>query len=81
VRIDKDLVAGFAVVDVAVVQGGGPVEAGGGDDALLEIAEQAAEDLPAVGAAEFQIALEVHADDAVGVNARGFEVFVVQLFG
>ncbi len=77
---EKHSVAGFAVVDVAVVQGGGPVEAGGGDHALFEIAEQAAEDLPAVGAAELQITLEVHAHDAVGVDACGFEVVMIQLF-
>lgn len=47
-------------------------------DAMLKVAEQAAEDLPAIGAAELKIALQIDADDAVGMNARGFEFVAIK---
>src|SRR3954451_24284566 len=56
-----------------------PIEPGFTADALVEFAQQAADDIPAAGAADFDITLSVHAHDGLVLNAGGGEVIVVQL--
>lgn len=68
---------GFALVG-AVREGRAVVEARLFLDAMLEVAQESAEDLPAIGAAEFEVPLQVYTDDTVGMHAGSFEFVAVE---
>ncbi len=55
-----------------------PVEAGFAADAFVEFAQEAADDVPAAGAADFDVALPVDADDRLAVHAGRGQVAVMQ---
>lgn len=57
----------------------GPIETCFASDAFVKLAQQAADDIPPAGAADFDIALAIDTHDRIAVHARGMEVVMMQL--